>query len=174
MFNDQYKVIIGLDLSLSRTGISLFWNDSLEAHTLNIRSAERGMKRLVDLEQKLKFTLYPFREKAFVVFEDYSFGSRGRNLFGLIEWGGVARTAVYKMGVNIITVSPKTLKKFVTGNGNANKEDMMKAVKELWGYEATNNDEADAYSLSRFGDSLINPDRYSKEQLRASLKFTTL
>lgn len=174
MFEEQYKSIIGLDLSLSRTGVSIFWHKSLETHTISIKSQERGTKRLIDLERKVKFALFPFLDKAFVVVEDYSFGSRGRNLFGLIEWGGVARAAISKMGFNVIAVPPKTLKKFVTGSGNADKKQMMNSIKELWGYEAPNNDEADAYALSRFGDALVNKDRYTQEQLRLSLKFTML
>lgn len=174
MFEEIYKVVIGLDLSLTRTGVSLFWSDTQEAKTANIRSAEKGMKRLVDLEEKIKRIVYPFREEAFIVMEDYAFSAHGRNIFGLIEWGGVARKSLYKLGFNILTVSPTSLKKFVTGHGNAKKEVMMQQVLKIWRYEAPNNDEADAYSLSRFGDTLINPGRYTKEQLKTAEKFNLL
>lgn len=174
MFDEIYKVIIGVDLSLSRTGVCLFWNDTQEARTLNIRSTEKGMKRLEDLEKKLKAVLYPFRESAFIVIEDYAFAAHGRNLFGLIEWGGVARLAAYKMGFNIITVAPTTLKKFVTGHGNAKKELMMQQILKAWNYEAANNDEADAYALSRFGDTIVNPHRYTQAQLKIAEKFSLL
>jgi crossover junction endodeoxyribonuclease RuvC len=174
MFEDYYKVSIGLDLSLSRTGVSLFWTDNEEAKTMCIKSPQKGMKRLLDLEQKLTQILLPFKETALVVIEDYAFGGRGSNLFGLIEWGGIARMATFKLDINAITISPKSLKKFATGNGNAKKEDVMAAITEKWGYVASTNDEADAYALSRIGDSIIHPSRYTQEQLAASQKFKPL
>lgn len=44
-----------------------------------------------------------------------------------------------------------SLKKFTTGYGRASKEDMMKAVKEKWGWEAASDDEADAIALLNWG-----------------------
>lgn len=121
MFNKQIKTIIGLDLSLTRTGVCLFWPEDQGASTSHIKSAQKGLLRLAELENNLKNIIYPFSSNCLVVIEDYAFSRNGRNLFGLIEWGGVARLALHKMGVQAITISPTALKKFVTGKGKAQK-----------------------------------------------------
>lgn len=174
MFNHQIKTIIGLDLSLTRTGVCLFFPEDQGVSASHIKSAQKGLLRLAELENNLKNIIYPFSSNCLVVIEDYAFSRNGRNLFGMIEWGGVARLALHKMGVQAITISPTALKKFVTGKGNAQKDMMMQQILKRWGFEASNNDEADAYALARVGDSIINPDRYTKEQMKSALTFKNL
>ena len=47
-------------------------------------------------------------------------------------------------------VNVTTLKKFATGNGKANKLDMIKAAKERYNFCAKNDDECDAFWLYRY------------------------
>lgn len=43
--------------------------------------------------------------------------------------------------------APKEVKKWLTGNGNANKADMVAAVEERWGLGITDDNEADSVAL---------------------------
>ena len=46
---------------------------------------------------------------------------------------------------------PTILKKFITGKGNAKKEDIKLALYKKYQKEFKNSDEADAYALTMFG-----------------------
>ena len=63
---------------------------------------------------------------------------------------------------------------FICVTSDAQKDMMMQQILKRWGFEASNNDEADAYALARVGDSIINPDRYTKEQMKSALTFKNL
>ena len=65
------------------------------------------------------------------VIENYSFGSaNGREALG--EWGGQVRLMAYELGWQVVLVPPSTLKAFVTGKGNAPKEQMILSVFKRW------------------------------------------
>ena len=58
--------------------------------------------------------------------------------------------------VEYIELTPSEVKKFATGNGNANKEAMIVAAKELWDYTGDNDNEADAMHILQLLKSKIN------------------
>lgn len=83
-----------------------------------------------------------------VAIEGYSFGSDlSSKLMG--EVGGVIRLAVYHAKLPWVEIAPTMLKKFVTGKGNATKEQMVLSVYRSWQYEAESHNLADAYGLAR-------------------------
>ncbi len=60
--------------------------------------------------------------------------------------------------LTICEIPPSTLKKFVTGKGNAPKEDMKRFVKEKWGVEFEldrGGDKVDAYALYKYGVAIL-------------------
>lgn len=74
---------------------------------------------------------------------------------------------VYKY--NTYFIHPKTLKNVITGNGNASKEDMQRAVKARWGFYNKNDDIIDAYSLMRAGQLyLAGEQRFAIEKFPKS------
>ena len=56
-------------------------------------------------------------------------------------------------------IPPNTLKKFITGKGNAKKELMLLKVYKRWGVEFNDNNMADAYSLAKKAFDDYNNDR---------------
>jgi len=61
-------------------------------------------------------------EVSHIAFEGYAFGKQGtRSLVQLGEFIGGMKKLFYDMGKGIIIYPPKTVKKFATGNGNADK-----------------------------------------------------
>ena len=51
-----------------------------------------------------------------------------------------------QVGIPAVPVSAKTIKKFITGNGNAKKEEMVAKIKETYPH-VTNHNEADAIGI---------------------------
>jgi hypothetical protein len=95
---------------------------------------------------------------AHVCMEGYAQGSKfGREIAG--ELGGEVKSTLRRMfavPVCYPTIVPPTkLKKFTTDNGAAKKDQMMLAVYRKWGYEAPDNDEADAYALCRLAGAIV-------------------
>ena len=62
------------------------------------------------------------RNISLAVVEGYSMGSRGGMVFSIGELGGIIKLLCYNKDFKTIIIPPKTLKKFVAGNGNAGKE----------------------------------------------------
>jgi len=56
---------------------------------------------------------------------------------------------LWKQRIESVDVAPTQLKKFVTGKGVSEKEQMLLEVFKRWSVTASNSDEADAYGLLR-------------------------
>jgi len=167
---------IGLDLSLTSTGVVVLDNGvvrklvdgtyerAARPGAMTLSSKHRGVERLIDLSNQLGEAIGQFinMETAAWVFgfplaviEGYSMGSRSGQAFSIGEWGGVARVRLRQMGISYIVVPPSTLKKFTTGKGNAQKDEMRLHVYKKWGFEHKANDVVDAYALARFGEAYL-------------------
>jgi len=79
--------------------------------------------------------------------EGYSFGSQGRAVFDIAELGGCVRFLLHRLGIPWVDVPPATLKKYATGKGNSPKDAMIAAAIRRFGFEGSDNNEADGYLL---------------------------
>lgn len=59
-----------------------------------------------------------------VFIEGYSFGSTGSRLFQIAENTALLKYKILKRNIPLNTVPPTTIKKFATGKGNSNKENL--------------------------------------------------
>jgi hypothetical protein len=90
--------VVGLDLSLTETGVSCGKHGELV-----IKPKLKGVERLWQIEKEVfKHT----HHADLVVIEGYSFGSKGRAIFNIGELGGVIRLMLYKGNHNFIEVPP--------------------------------------------------------------------
>lgn len=69
-----------------------------------------------------------------VYIEDYSFGSTG-SVFNIAEATATLKHMLWMDGFNITKISPKSIKKFATGSGNATKGDMFSTFVDKTGYD---------------------------------------
>ena len=84
-----------------------------------------------------------------IAVEGYAHGAKfGREQAG--ELGGTLRVALWEAGFPYANIAVPTLKKFVTGQGNAKKDVMMREVFRKWAYEAVDDNDNDAYGLAQF------------------------
>lgn len=86
-----------------------------------------------------------------MVMEGYANGAKfGREVAG--ELGGVIKLTGWRLlGGHILVVPPTSLKKFVTGKGNAKKNEMLLGVYKKWGQSFADDNQADAFALEMFG-----------------------
>lgn len=116
------KAVMGLDLSVSSTGICVI--DPQEGvHLWRVNGGGcKGIARIariVDQITQVRDWAAGLSPNLLTVIEGY--GVRGGENAVLIELGGVVRYSMYRAGLPYVVVPPSSLKKFVTGKGNADK-----------------------------------------------------
>jgi crossover junction endodeoxyribonuclease RuvC len=140
--------VVGLDLSLNGTGYAC-----PQCGTGVVRVGKRiDVERLDWVEANVMTHAMPGggHEKADVAaIEQYAFSPKGRaHAHPVGELGGVVRLALYRVLVPMAFVPVGSLKKFATGKGNADKDEVLAAVIRNWTeFAGTTNDEADAFIL---------------------------
>lgn len=154
---DEVRVL-GIDPSLSSTGFAYEVDGQLYTGRIDPGKLRDGA-RLAYMRKALSEVLDHARP-TIAAYEHYSFGSRGNssNAYSTGELGGILKTLLWERGVDVMLVAPKSLKKTITGNGNADqgkgkehKPEMRAALKEKFGYDIEQNDEADAFALMLVG-----------------------
>jgi crossover junction endodeoxyribonuclease RuvC len=85
-----------------------------------------------------------------ICIEGYGF-TRVANLEPLFAIGTLIRKYLQTHSMDYITVPPTSLKKFVTGKGNSNKDIMIKELFKRFKIDTDNNNEGDAHGLALFG-----------------------
>ena len=145
--------IIGVDLSLTATGICASGGPS----TISPPKGMTGMERLNWLLTVIRGCILSPEEteeeyrQTLAVFEGLSYGSNDPSAQERAGLAYLLRHALYAQRVPYILVPPTTLKKFVTGKGNAEKSLMLLDVYKRFGVSAANDNEADAVGLYYVG-----------------------
>lgn len=144
--------VLSLDISSTCTGYSKFeltkTNKIKHIETNHIKPKGKDIyTRLVDLDKQMKVSgLYDWSD--ICIIEGFAFA--GSKVAQLAEVNGVVKYNLTINGVPFETVAPATVKKQVTGNGRAKKEEVRDALKELplfKNIEFKNQDESDATAL---------------------------
>lgn len=137
--------VLAIDGAINKNGIAVSCNGHVDTSVLLSDKTLKGAERLLDLGNKLNSILDTYNPK-FAVVEGYSFGSIGRT-FSISEAGGVYRYILAQRNIPIFEIPPTTLKKYITGDGRADKKKMAKIVKSLFNLEFKTSDETDAFCL---------------------------
>lgn len=160
--NNPCNIIMGLDLSLNSTGIAVI--EVLKGNKVKILNEERvNNVRAKQLPRGEKlFNIYYRIEELLDLYEDIPISivkEKGFTKFAkatqaLFEVSGVAELVLFcnKRELNE-EISPTSVKKFLTGNGKASKEDVdvgirKYLIKEQQGYRFTSNDTSDAVAVA--------------------------
>ena len=156
-------LVVGIDPSLTGTGL-VAWHDGkvIIAKTLKNHPQWDIIPRVLSIVEEISTEIGNIVDDIgwylppnMIVIEGFSYGSRGRGLFETAYLGYRIREELHvlnsEMHIPWMEASPNELKKFVTGKGNATKDIMMQQVLKRWGYEAKDNNVADAYALAMIG-----------------------
>ena len=151
--------VVGIDQSVLHTGVCVLDLSTGRAILTLIEPPAKldNIGRLVYLYSSICTAL----KGVFVpvsVLEGYSIGSLNRP-FDLGEVGGITKLAMFAHSAKVYAAAPKQLKKFVTGNGSASKEQVQDGVQALWGARIENDNLADAYGLAQIAACIVDPTR---------------
>jgi len=139
--------LLALDFGTSM-GYAMVSNGNILSGVLDLKSRryEGGGMRYLKFQRWLDelHAAAPLEE---VVFEEVRrhIGTDAAHVYGGLL--GVMSSWCEKHKVPYEGIPVATIKKFVTGRGNADKEEMMQAVKKRWKITPATSDEADAYGL---------------------------
>lgn len=153
--------VLAIDPSLRATGWATIAPGPLgddERHhgtidTSRIKSPVTGRRRALRGAERLGYVtanivqLTRRHATQLVALEGYSFSSQHSQAHALGELGGAIRLILHHLKIPYLEVAPKTLKLWATGSGNADKDRMVTAARDLLNYRGHSNDEADALLL---------------------------
>ncbi|MFQ6098166.1 MAG: crossover junction endodeoxyribonuclease RuvC [Armatimonadota bacterium] len=152
---NRWQTVLGLDpglgttgygvVSSARNGVRLVEGGTLRTssdHSLPIRLAEiyRGVARIIE----------EFRPDVVVIEELYSKYAHPRTAILMGHARGVACLAAAQAGVQVVGYAPAAMKRALTGNGRASKQQVARAVCAHLGIEAVprSSDVTDALALA--------------------------
>lgn len=144
-------IIMGLDQSITNSVAVRGFGDA-RPHVTRISTKPKDFEHKLD---RLDHIARAFSSPCVIdgpgvaYVEGYGFGSQVAHSLG--ELGGMLQLDLWRAGWEIYLVPPSTLKKFVTGKGNAEKSLMMLEVYKRWGYSAHDDNDCDAFALYAFG-----------------------
>lgn len=113
-----------------------------------------GVDRLLVIEHWLQQKLSDW-DVDHACLEGYANGSKfGREIAGELGYAVKRSLRYHPQKLYPTIVPPTSLKKFVTGKGNAKKNEMLLGVFKRWGVEFTDDNEADSYALARLAQAI--------------------
>lgn len=166
-------IVCGIDPSLSQTAVVIGSGpQSYVVHTFKSKplggSAADRVRRYDILVSDIMQVIHASKPDRIFI-ENYAFGAKmAREVLG--EFGGILRWHLVDVDPQLCEVSPLGLKKFVTGKGAGQKEQMMLGVFRNWGFEPRGNDEADAYGLWRLGRCVCGLEEPSNQSQREAVQ----
>jgi Holliday junction resolvasome RuvABC endonuclease subunit len=160
--------LVGLDLSLTSTGVSI--NGS--THVIAVK--ERGPERLSIVSRQIADICLSERIDCALI-EGYSFSSRNSQAHSIGELGGCVRMRLWENQIPFVDIPPTCRAKFATGKGNASKGEVISAISAKTGKVfsgAGGNDECDAWVLEQMGIAYLGNSEWdwTREQLLALAK----
>lgn len=136
------SLVIGLDLSLTATGIST-GADRMTVATKPDRPIESRIARISN-----EVCVARGGTDLFVI-EDFVTRSPAASKLGMLH--GVVRTDLWRACFDVLLVPPATLKTWATGKGNATKADMRMALYQRFDIDEPDDNRADAHWLWTLG-----------------------
>lgn len=155
---------LGLDLSLTGTGVVILEDGKIIKQHL-IKSKPVGDKPIDELNRILKIVSDIKNEITgtmihVAVIENLAFGVKNAtSLTQLAALNYFVRNLLsHECGYEIpfILVAPPSLKKFITGSGNAKKDVMLIETFKRYGVTILDDNECDAYGLAQVGLALLD------------------
>ncbi|MHA1814484.1 MAG: crossover junction endodeoxyribonuclease RuvC [Candidatus Heimdallarchaeaceae archaeon] len=143
-------MFVGIDPSFNGFGIIVLDKDAniVEQKLIASNTKDEIEDRLMYLEAEYGFIPNIMCLQS-VYLEGPAFLANGKFALQMGALHFMIRLMLKKRGVGFKVIAPGTLKKFVTGKGNAKKDLMLLNVYKKWGVEFDNDNLADAYGMAR-------------------------
>ena len=137
------RPVVGIDPSLTGTGLA-YGGESEKILTTKASTVRGQLQRMNTIAHRVALHV---PDGALVVMEGPALGRGAQawhHVLGGLWW--ILAATVVNRGATLVEVPPKTLKKFATGNGNADKAAMVAAVRAR-GFSPADDNEADAIAI---------------------------
>jgi Holliday junction resolvasome RuvABC endonuclease subunit len=134
--------VYGLDLSLTSTGIA---SNAGWADVIRPAAKLRGHERLAFLRTEI---LDRSAGADLIAVEGPAFGAKGSAYHQLAGMWWLITHALWRRNDRVAIVPPSNVKRYATGKGNANKDDIMREVSRRFDWFQGGNDSADALILA--------------------------
>jgi len=112
-------------IEVRASGIAL-----LEMEALKLSGRKDNYERLSMIHEKVESLIRGFRPHEFAI-EAPFFGKNVQSMLKLGRAQGVAIAAAMRAGLPVTEYSPRRIKQAVTGNGNADKQQVWKMLQQL-------------------------------------------
>ena len=152
--------IIGIDPSLTATGISVWSDKELKLLSLHTVKSDPKTGHLYIRVQRIldKILSLDIDNVEILAIEGISFGSFGRGYSNLCELQGIIRNTLWLKGKKVLIFPPSTVKKHLTGKGNTQKNMIPMAAQKKYGnlliesnLEILDDNQADALAIGHLG-----------------------
>lgn len=138
-------IIAALDPSLTSFGLARFQTGVVSPTLGRVRPKAKGHQRLAELLTAVDEYSYA---ADVVALEGLAFGAKGSAVTDLAGLHWLIRHHLWASGRPYAVVNPRSRMKWVTGKGNASKDECLAAVIRRWpGLDITGNDVADAFTM---------------------------
>ena len=104
--------------------------EMIEMNSLKLASKYDNYERLQMIYQKVSELIVQFRPACFAI-EAPFFGKNVQSMLKLGRAQGVAIAAAIGAGLDVCEYSPRKIKQSITGNGNADKEQVWKMLQSI-------------------------------------------
>lgn len=154
---DSGSVYIGIDQSLTGFAITAYRPATGDYHSWVYKSPEKGVKRLVDLQDFMENQLTKLETHGFrivdVAMEAGVFQSV--NAAPLGELAGAVKIHLSRnRKVRPLKIPPTMVKKYATNKGTAKKNEVMLGIYKNWDVEFADDNMADSYVIARIVSSV--------------------
>jgi len=163
--------VIGLDLSLTATGIAY-----ADGTTATVKTAAKtGDHRLLNIAEAIRWAagegagpMGGDARPTLAVLEDLPKHAMAAGITGMVH--GVARAVLLDAGIPYALVAPATLKAYATGRGAGDKTPMAMAAYKRAGVEFADDNQCDAWwlraaGLDHLGAPLFDLPRVQRDRL---------
>ena len=152
------EVYVGIDQSYSGFGLTLYHDDQHWISTVT-KFDTKGVDRLMEVWNHVYKSLHGYYIVD-VAMEGYAYGSQMANMAG--ELGGIVKLCLLSEFQRYpLIVPPTSLKKYVTGSGNASgKSQIMLHVYKTWKVELLDDNAADSYGLARLASKYASNNKH--------------
>jgi crossover junction endodeoxyribonuclease RuvC len=154
VLQNSTKIILGIDPGTIAMGIGIIQVKGkalqlIEMDVLKMNSKLDAYERLQAIHEKVTTIIKTFKVTDFAI-EAPFFGKNVQSMLKLGRAQGVAIAAAMQAGLAVTEYSPKKVKQSVTGNGNADKLQVLKMLQSILQFEGDPRtfDASDAVSVA--------------------------
>ena len=175
-------MIVGIDSSLRSTGLAVIRGEYRKLYNIltkagQFKTKEERIKYIAtEVIRRVKEERIDGEEIRWGI-EDYAMSrSLGRGL-DLAEVGCLIKQTMWGLSGHLpVKINPKTLKKFITGRGNVEKNQHLLYAFTKWDFKFPNDDVCDAFAIAKLVEAILtkNPEdlfKYEVECCKAVLKY---